>query len=452
MTGSITAVGGGWYRCTATATATTTASSSTAIQLRIATASTSFYQGNGTGTISLWGAQLEQNAGSFTIPGEYTPTLSTATGGARNSAFLPDSNGVFSSAGPLLLEEARTNSIRNNTGVGAVAGTPGTLPTNWSWNTTGGASSQVVGVGVEDGISYADVRLFGTATTGASIQFEANTQIAASAGQPWTVSFYCKLLSGTPPDPRLRIIERSAAGSYLTEGNTSFAPRAASTPLAQCRFSFPRTMANASTAFAVPAILFNETGSVDFTIRIGLPQLEQGAFPTSVIPTSTIAVTRAADVSTSTATSVFESSWYNQTEGTLFVDGSTPAFGGTTGFAAINASGTTNRLEIRQGRYQPTVTGASANAIWTSIVLGSTLVANTSYKQAVAVSNASHGNSISGGLETSSTAIGTIAATQLIFGMRDSQTAPTGGSVSTIKRLTYWPVRLSNTTLQQITQ
>jgi len=31
----------------------------------------------------------------------------------------------------LLIEEARTNSIRNNTMVGAAAGTPGTNPTNW---------------------------------------------------------------------------------------------------------------------------------------------------------------------------------------------------------------------------------------------------------------------------------------------------------------------------------
>jgi hypothetical protein len=38
----------------------------------------------------------------------------------------------------LLVEEQRTNSIRNNTMVGAVAGTPGTLPTNWSATAAGG--------------------------------------------------------------------------------------------------------------------------------------------------------------------------------------------------------------------------------------------------------------------------------------------------------------------------
>jgi hypothetical protein len=136
----------------------------------------------------------------------------------------------------------------------------------------------------------------------------------------------------------------------------------------------------------------------------------------------------------------------------VFVDGSTPAFGGTVGFVAINAGGSTNRLDIRQNRTQPTVNGATTGVTWNVIITTPTLVANAFYKQATAVSNANHGNSINGALDISSNTIGTIAATQLIFGMRDGQTAPTGGSVSTIKRLTYWPTRLSNTTLQQITQ
>ena len=55
------------------------------------------------------------------------------------------------------LEPPSTNSIRNNTMVGAVAGTPGTLPTNWggSLATVNGIAINVVGSGYEAGIPYA---------------------------------------------------------------------------------------------------------------------------------------------------------------------------------------------------------------------------------------------------------------------------------------------------------
>ena len=53
------------------------------------------------------------------------------------------------------------------------------------------------------------------------------------------------------------------------------------------------------------------------TYTISHAQVEQGAFPTSYIPTTTAAVTRAADNAVMTGTNF--SSWYNQTQGTFVV-------------------------------------------------------------------------------------------------------------------------------------
>jgi hypothetical protein len=193
-------------------------------------------------------------------------------------------------------------------------------------------------------------------------------------------------------------------------------------------------------------------GTLTLTVSgtVSNAQLELGSFRTSFIPTTTAAATRAADVASITGSAF--SSWYRQDEGTLYVDGSTATTGGATGFVAINSGGNVNRIEPRASRFSPNLTGASVDASWAQAVVGSSLILNTPYKQATAFSNASHGNAIFGSLETSSTAIGTVAATQLIFGMRGVQTVPSGGSSSYIRRLIYFPARLPNTTLQRLTQ
>jgi hypothetical protein len=86
ITASIINVGNGWYRCIATVTATATAS--VQIQIRTATSTTSFYQGDGTGTIFIWGAQLE--AGNFAT--SYIPTTTTALTRNADAASMTGTN------------------------------------------------------------------------------------------------------------------------------------------------------------------------------------------------------------------------------------------------------------------------------------------------------------------------------------------------------------------------
>jgi hypothetical protein len=111
VTASITPAGNGFYRCVAVATATATAA--TFLQIRIATDAAEFYVGNGTGSITLWGAQLEE--GDFAT--SYIPTT-TAT--ATRSTDVVSIGGVnFSSwyrqdEGTLLIDSAIDYSVPAN--------------------------------------------------------------------------------------------------------------------------------------------------------------------------------------------------------------------------------------------------------------------------------------------------------------------------------------------------
>jgi hypothetical protein len=202
----------------------------------------------------------------------------------------------------LLVEESRTNSITNNTMVGAVAGLPGTSPTGWFLTASAnGISPEIVGTGVEDGIDYVGIRYSGTSTSSGNFSILASTvtAITAATGQSWTGSAYVKLQAGSfsgVTNTLQSLNGRSAAGASLESTNLSFTPN--SDGLGVQRRTVSRTLANASTV-RVSHTIFNcayaSGATIDLTLRIGLPQLELGAFATSVIPTTTTALTRPVD-------------------------------------------------------------------------------------------------------------------------------------------------------------
>lgn len=223
----------------------------------------------------------------------------------------------------LLIEEQRTNSIRNNTMAGAVAGTPGTLPTNWLYEGSGlgTLSQQVVGVGVSNGINYVDLRLFGTTSTpGLPICQESRTAAAATSGQTWVLSTFLAIVGGSLNNIstiQIRQTGRTSAGA-VSEVLAGSDIKASLTSTLQ-RFSQSGTYVNATTAFAQPTaanIFFASGVTIDITLRIGMPQLELGAFATSPIPTTTAAATRAADVAVMTGANF--SNWYSQAQGSVY--------------------------------------------------------------------------------------------------------------------------------------
>lgn len=213
------------------------------------------------------------------------------------------------------------------------------------------------------------------------------------------------------------------------------------------------TLTGVSTAGPLVGTGANNRVSLTFTPTVGVlvvtvsgsvtnAQLEAGAFPTSYIPTTTATVTRAADVASITGSNF--SSWYNQTEGTVFFEGINPAIS-TTAFAVSDGS-TNNRLQMESGtnsRIARVVSGGTTQAA-NSIAY----TYGTSQRFAISYATGSINFANAGTLGTEDTSATIPTVDQARIGAN-----PTGANPlnSTIKRLTYWPVRLANTTLQSIT-
>jgi hypothetical protein len=239
---------------------------------------------------------------------------------------------ITGAARGLRLEEQRTNSVRTANASGATVGTLGSggaLPTNWLYNAVSGVTASVAATGTQNGMSYVDVR-FQAASAGATslnLAFETNTGIAAASGQSWTTSFYVRRSAGANTSiTSFQVMTAGMNGTAVDQESsvTAFTPSTS--------FLRPynlRTLNNAATTNLSPRLVlnFNSGAAFDITLRLALPQAEQGTFPTSPIVTTGTTLTRAADV----LAPLSLGSWYQPGAGTLFCecqhDGIPPAAG-----------------------------------------------------------------------------------------------------------------------------
>jgi hypothetical protein len=192
-------------------------------------------------------------------------------------------------------------------------------------------------------------------------------------------------------------------------------------------------------------------------------QLEVGSFPTSYIPTTTAAATRAADVASISGSNF--SSWYNQAEGTVFAQFATIFAGGADapvanpGLFAINNSGGSGF----RGRASRLVISNAASIRWGSRVSLTTnelsaqihnshITRGQSYAVSFAYGNAFLAGSVNGTIaEIADSNYSSLpAADQLLIGAQTLGGTPTPLN-GHIRRLTYWPQALPSR-LQAITQ
>jgi len=233
-------------------------------------------------------------------------------------SFEYNANGTYKG---MLVEQTSTNEIRNSEGGGStngVIGSGGVLPTNWGVFTLNGLSAEVIGTGTEKGVEYVDLKFSGTATATASfnVRFESSSQISALQNEIWSGSVFMKYTDQTanPDLVRLGIQQFDSIGTFLAQDTETITLTNTLTRFKQENI----TLSNASTDKVTSNVFFSitNTQAYDFTVRFGLPQLEEHPSATSVIKTTNASVERLRDVINNTSAT----SYIGQTSGTVYVE------------------------------------------------------------------------------------------------------------------------------------
>jgi len=171
-------------------------------------------------------------------------------------------------------------------------------------------------------------------------------------------------------------------------------------------------------------------------------QLEQGAFATSYIPTTTAAATRAADSAVVTPVSSF----YNATEGTLFTAFRPRVVTGTRTLSAFDNDTEDEQVRLRNVDTDPRLTVNDGGVEQANIDAG-TVAAATDYRLAGAFKLDDFAASLNGASVATDTTGTMPTITHLRIGNSKAGNIYNGA----IARIAYWPKRLTNTLLEQLT-
>jgi len=443
----IESVGNGWYRCWMGETATAT--STLREQYRITNDSNNAgaaYAGDGSSHIFMWGTQLEEFNSQQSTPGQYVKTTT-----AINSAPRFDHDPETGESLGLLVEESRTNLM------------PYSVATKADWVTSGGTSTDLSlnALGVFPGVRTA---------SGGFTYHGLNTQniTGLTNGETYTATFWFRA-GDTNPSNKIRLIFRNDTESSVSDVSKTNAETeygsvssyrtfegAAGTATSSLTVLSAETMADGLTYKLVASfvaegantdaykfgIQSNSETTGETVIALGM-QLERGSFATSYIPTSGSTVTRAADVASITGTNF--SSWYNDSEGTVF---SSSRHKSVTARTLAFTDGTSNNAMQQYLLANTAAMDSYVSNSWQgSGATTITFVADQQFNVASTIQTDSGVTAANGALGTVDTSYGIPTVDRLLIGQSRSSDNTNG----TIRRLTYWPTRLSNDTLQTIT-
>ena len=409
------------------------------------------FTGTGTASFFAWGAQLEQRSAvtaytattTQTIT-NYIPQMLTVASGVPRFDHNPI---TFESLG-LEIEESRTNLVLQSE----------TFATTWAATAASITSNAAVSPA---GTLTADTLIADT-TFGSHIITQSVTTTAVAT----TFSIYAKAAGQN--FVVLQIIDSASLTrnnwfnlSTGTVGTTGSGITASMVSVGngwyRCAATISAALAGSNTcgvAVANADAQFGFNGNDFSGIFIWGAQVEAGAFATSYIPTVASQVTRAADSAVMTGTNF--SSWYNQAQGTLYAEGflNNPAVTGVQNRRLAEISDGSNNNKISFGRAALasdlrviyTVSGVNING--TNGQVASSVF--PSAKVAVAYKAADYAFSPNGASVTTSTASNVPVVNRLDIG-NDVSNGATGSANGTIKKIAYYPLRVTNAQLQAIT-
>ncbi len=229
------------------------------------------------GTVTSYDAVTGALVINITSTGSDTTTTKTAWRigytGARVTSY---GTAPYAVAG-LWVEPARTNSCRNGDCAGStngIIGSGGVLPTGFSIEAAGGLTTEVIGSGTANGISYFDLIVSGTLTGNYDFLFGVTTSNSANVGNTWIQSVWMQIVAGDLTNissVNIKIDERDVAGALLQSNVASCAVGSATLT----RFFTDYTFQNTGALRATPGMRIIATGTINITLRIAGIQFER---------------------------------------------------------------------------------------------------------------------------------------------------------------------------------
>jgi hypothetical protein len=452
---TITSVGNSWYRCSVTCV---NGSSNPAATARVIHRATSYasgslvesYAGNTTDTTYVWGFQVEQRSAvtAYTPTTtqaitNYIPVLQTAASGEARF----DHDPVTRESLGLLIEESRTNLLVRSEEFNDGA---------WTKTRSSVTANSVV---APDGALTGDTFI---PSTDLGSHILGSVSIAFGASLPVCGSVYFK--AGGYSRLRVRLGQSSGLlTDVIADANTGTliagtTANSTITPVGNgwFRFSVFGTTGVGNTAVTLQLWAYDNSagfGQSDFAgngysgIYIWGAQLEAGSFATSYIPTTSAQVTRAADAASMTGTNF--SSWYRADEGTIYTEFKANAASVGQSFASIDDGTTGNAIYLitspsssGSDRFQVNVSGVLQAALGAS-----GFVATNTNKMSGAYKVNDFSRVINGGTALTDASGNVPVVTALRIGNQANINFLNG----TMKKLAYYPKRLTNTQLQALT-